>query len=176
MPSTFGSLEISKTGMMTYNAAIQTTAHNIANIETKGYSRQTANYEALVANKSSATVQGFGVGVVDVTRERNEYYDNKYIHTQSSYIKYETDKYYLNSLQDLICGNVTSDDKSRIMDAFDDFYSSLSNLVGNPNNLTIRTESATRAQTFAEYVKNMGESMKQLQDEANVEIKATVDQ
>ena len=176
MASTFGSMEISKTGMMTYNVAIQTTAHNIANIETKGYSRQTANYEALVANKSSSTVQGFGVGVVDVTRERNEYYDNKYIHTQSSYIKYETDKYYLNSLQDLICGNVTSDDKSRIMDAFDDFYSSLSNLVGNPNNLTIRTESATRAQTFAEYVKNMGESMKQLQDEANVEIKATVDQ
>ena len=176
MPSTFGTLEISKTGMMTYNAAIQTTAHNIANIETKGYSRQTANYEALVANKSSATVQGFGVGIVDITRDRNEYYDNKYIRTQSSYVKYETDKYYLNSLQDLICGNVTSDDKSRIMDAFDDFYSSLSNLVGNPNNLTIRTESATRAQTMAEYIQNMGESMRQLQDEANVEIKATVDQ
>ncbi len=176
MPSTFGSMEISKTGMMTYNAAIQTTAHNIANIETKGYSRQTANYEALVANKSSATVQGFGVGVVDVTRERNEYYDNKFIATQSAFSKYETDKYYLNSLQDLICGTVTSDDKSRIMDAFDDFYSSLSNLVGNPNNLTIRTEAITRAQTMAEYVKNMGKNLQQLQDEANVEIKTTVDQ
>ncbi len=176
MPSTFGSMEISKTGMLTYNAAIQTTAHNIANIETKGYSRQTANYEALVANKSSATVQGFGVGVVDVTRERNEYYDKKYIRTQSSYNKYDTDMYYLNSLQDLICGNVTSDDKSRIMDAFDDFYSSLSNLVGNPNNLTIRTEGITRAQTLAEYIQNMGTNMQQLQDEANTEIKSCVDQ
>ena len=176
MPSTFGSLEISKTGMMTYNAAIQTTAHNIANIETKGYSRQTANYEALVANKSAITVQGFGVGNVNVTRERNEYYDNKYIRTQSAYNKYDTDTYYLNALQDMICGNVTSDDKSRIMDAFDDFYSTLSNLVGNPNNLTIRTESATKAQTLAEYIQNMGESMRQLQDEANTEIKTTVDQ
>ncbi|MBO4396733.1 MAG: flagellar hook-associated protein FlgK [Eubacterium sp.] len=176
MPSTFGSMEISKTGMLTYNAAIQTTAHNIANIETKGYSRQTVNYEALVANKSSATVQGFGVGVVDVTRERNEYYDNKYIRTQSSYNKYDTDMYYLNSLQDLICGSVTSDDKSRIMDAFDDFYSSLSNLVGNPNNLTIRTEGITRAQTLAEYIQNMGTNMQQLQDEANTEIKSCVDQ
>ncbi len=176
MPSTFGSLEISKTGMMTYNAAIQTTAHNIANIETKGYSRQTANYEALVANKSAITVQGFGVGNVNVTRERNEYYDNKYIRTQSAFSKYDTDTYYLNALQDMICGNVTSDDKSRIMDAFDDFYASLSNLVGNPNNLTIRTEAATKAQTFAEYVQNMGKNMQQLQDEANVEIKTTVDQ
>ncbi len=176
MPSTFGSLEISKTGMMTYNAAIQTTAHNIANIETKGYSRQTANYEALVANKSAITVQGFGVGNVNVTRERNEYYDNKFIRTQSAFSKYDTDTYYLNALQDMICGNVTSDDKSRIMDAFDDFYASLSNLVGNPNNLTIRTEAATRAQTFAEYVQNMGKNMQQLQDEANIEIKTTVDQ
>ena len=176
MPSTFGSLEISKTGMMTYNAAIQTTAHNIANIETKGYSRQTANYEALVANKSAITVQGFGVGNVNVTRERNEYYDNKYIRTQSAFSKYDTDTYYLNALQDMICGNVTSDDKSRIMDAFDDFYSTLSNLVGNPNNLTIRTESTTKAQTLAEYIENMGESMRQLQDEANTEIKTTVDQ
>ncbi len=50
MPSTFGSLEISKTGMMTYNAAIQTTAHNIANIEINCYSLQTLNYDTLVAN------------------------------------------------------------------------------------------------------------------------------
>ena len=64
--------------------------------------------------------------------------------------------------------------KSRIMDAFDDFYSSLSNLVGNPNNLTIRTEASTRAQTMAEYIQNMGESMRQLQDEANTEIKIDV--
>ena len=113
---------------------------------------------------------------MNVTRERNEYYDNKYIHTQSAYIKYETDKYYLNSLQDLICGNVTSDDKSRIMDAFDDFYASLSNLVGNPNNQTIRTEASTRAQTLAEYIQNMGKNMQQLQDEANTEIKSSVDQ
>lgn len=169
-------MEISKTGMMVYNAAIQTTAHNIANIETKGYSRQSTNYEALVANKSSATVQGFGVGVTDVTRQRNEYYDNKYIKTQATYTKYNTDTYYLNSLQDLVCGNVTSDDKSRIMDAFDDFYSSLSNMVGNPNNSTIRTEASTRAQTMAEYIQNVGESMRQLQDEANTEIKTTVDQ
>ncbi|MBO5485357.1 MAG: hypothetical protein J5988_00280, partial [Eubacterium sp.] len=57
MASTFGSLEIAKSGMMTYNAALQTTAHNVANIETKGYSKQTANITSLVGNKSSITVQ-----------------------------------------------------------------------------------------------------------------------
>ena len=67
MASTFGSLEIAKSGMMTYNAALQTTAHNVANIETKGYSKQTANITSLVGNKSSITVQGFGVTVTEIS-------------------------------------------------------------------------------------------------------------
>ena len=53
MASTFGSLEIAKSGMMAYNAALQTTAHNVANIETKGYSKQTVNMVSLVGNKTS---------------------------------------------------------------------------------------------------------------------------
>lgn len=176
MASTFGSLEIAKSGMMTYNAALQTTAHNVANIETKGYSKQTTNITSLVGNKSSITVQGFGVTVTDITRERNEYYDTKYQSTTSTYNKYNTESYYLNALQDNICGNVTSDEKARMTDAFDDFNSVLSNLVGNPNNSTIRTQTVTTAQTFTEYVNSVAKNMQQLQDEANTEIKSCVDQ
>ena len=176
MASTFGSLEIAKSGMMTYNAALQTTAHNVANIETKGYSKQTTNITSMVGNKSSITVQGFGVTVTDITRERNEYYDTKYQSTTSTYNKYNTESYYLNALQDNICGNVTSDEKARMTDAFDDFNSVLSNLVGNPNNSTIRTQTVTTAQTFTEYVNSVAKNMQQLQDEANTEIKSCVDQ
>ena len=69
MASTFGSLEIAKSGMMAYNAALQTTAHNVANIETKGYSKQTVNMVSLVGNKTSVTVQGFGVNVASIHRK-----------------------------------------------------------------------------------------------------------
>lgn len=176
MASTFGSLEIAKSGMMAYNAALQTTAHNVANIETKGYSKQTANMASLVGNKSSLTVQGFGVTVTEITRQRNEYYDTKYQGATSTYNKYNTESYYLNALQDSICGNVTSDEKSRMTDAFDTFCSVLSNLVGNPNNSTIRTQAVTTAQTFTEFVNGVAKNMQQLQEEANTEIKNCVDQ
>lgn len=175
MASTFGSLEIAKSGMMAYNAALQTTAHNVANIETKGYSRQTANMVSVVGNKTSFTVQGFGVTVEGITRQRNEYYDTKYQGTTSTYNKYNTECYYLKALQDNICGNVTSDEKSRMTDAFDSFCGVLSNLVGNPENSTIRTQAITTAQTFTEYVNGVADSMQQLQDEANTEIKSCVE-
>ena len=111
MASTFGSFEIAKSGMMTYNQALQVTFHNVANVETKGYSKQTANITSMVGNKSSMIAQGFGVTVTDISRSRNEYYDTKYQLTNTSYNRYKTEAYYLSALQDQICGNVTSDDK-----------------------------------------------------------------
>lgn len=182
MASTFGSLEIAKSGMMTYNAAIQTTAHNVANIETEGYSKQTANVSSIVGNRTSLTVQGFGVEVTSITRQRNEYYDTKYQSTQTVYCKYSTESYYLNRIQDYICGVVTSDteittkDKSLITDAFDDFFATLSDLKGKPNNPTIRTQAVTRAQTFTEMVNSVAVNLQQLQDDANSEIKTCVEQ
>ena len=182
MASTFGSLEIAKSGMLTYNAALQTTAHNIANIETEGYSKQTVNVESMVANKTSVTVQGFGVNVKNITRQRNEYYDTKYQSTKSILSKYETESYYLNRLQDYICAKVTSDgslansDKALMSDAFDEFFSVLSNLVGNPNNSTIRTQAVTTAQTMTGMINNVATNLQALQEEANTEIKSSVDE
>lgn len=176
MASTFGTLEIAKSGMMTYNAALQTTAHNVANIETKGYSKQTVNTVSLVGNKTSVTVQGFGVNVASITRNRNEYFDTKYQKTQSTYSYYSTESYYLKALQDQICGNVTSDEKSRLTDAFDDFFGCLSNLRGNANNSTIRRQAVTLAETFTGYVNNIATGLQQLQDEANTQMKTCVDQ
>lgn len=176
MTSTFGSLEIAKSGMMTYNAALQTTAHNVANIETKGYSRQTTNMSSLVGNKTSITVQGYGVTVDSITRDRNEYYDTKYQKTQSLLNYYKTDAYYLKALQDHICGNVVGDDKSRLTDTFDDFFSALSNLKGNPANSTIRRQVVTLAETFTGYVNNVAVNLQKLQEEANAQIKTSVEQ
>lgn len=176
MASTFGSLEIAKSGMMVYNASIQTTAHNIANVETKGYSKQTVNTTSLVSNKTSVTVQGAGVNVVNITRNRNEYYDTKYQNTQSTYNKYKTESYYLTSMEDLIAGGIVSDDQATITSAFDEFYAALSNLRGNPNNMTIRTQAVTLAETFTEFVGAVATNLQQLQEEANTEIKTCVDQ
>lgn len=176
MASTFGSFEIAKSGMMTYNTSIQTTAHNVANIETKGYSRQVTNITSVVGKNNSFAVQGYGVEAVSITRSRSEYYDTKYQSTQSALSRYETETYFLNALQDAICGDVTADNKSRILDAFDDFYAAMSNLKGNPNNTTVRTQAATVAQTFTAFVNDMATKMQQLQDEANTNIKTCVEQ
>ena len=47
MPSTFFGLEIASSGLRASNAALNTTANNISNVNTEGYSRQAVKTEAM---------------------------------------------------------------------------------------------------------------------------------
>lgn len=176
MASTFGTLEIAKSGMMTYNAALQTVAHNIANIDTKGYSKQITNRTSTVCNKNAFLVQGTGVTVTHVSRLRNEYYDTKFQTFTSTYNKYSTEQYYLKSVEDIFTSGIVSEKGTPLSRSFDDFNATLSSLVGNPNNATLRTQLVTRGETFCEMVSTIASDLKQLQEEANTEIKTCVDQ
>ena len=80
MPSQFFGLNIAYTGLLASNAALNTTANNIANTETKGYSRQQVVSEAANALRTFTTYgcAGAGVDVLAIERIRDEFYDNKY--------------------------------------------------------------------------------------------------
>ena len=80
MPSTFFGLTIGSSGLNAANIALNTTSHNIANIETDGYSRQQVEATADNALRvySSYGMAGSGVAVIDVKQVRDSYYDYKY--------------------------------------------------------------------------------------------------
>lgn len=82
MPSTFSGFYISLRGMQAQQMALQTAAHNIANAETQGFSRQrailavTPPWPEPSVNSSGMVGQiGTGVEVTYVERMRDEYLD-----------------------------------------------------------------------------------------------------
>ena len=56
MPSQFFGLQIAGSGLRASNAALNTTANNISNAQTKGYSRQVVSQEANNALRMAAPV------------------------------------------------------------------------------------------------------------------------
>ena len=79
MPSQFFGLTIASSGLSAYQAALNTTANNISNEQTKGYSRQAANLSASDALRVNAKYgsMGSGVTVNSIKQIRSEYYDTK---------------------------------------------------------------------------------------------------
>ena len=63
MASTFFGLNIGKTGLYAYKAALNVTAHNIANAETEGYSRQVMGIQAGKPLRMNSTYGMAGPGV-----------------------------------------------------------------------------------------------------------------
>lgn len=172
--ATFQGLEIAKSGMMAYNASLQTAAHNLANIGTRGYSRQVVNTAAQTRNVSSIKVVGSGIYVQGIERQHNDYYDTKYERANATYSKYSTHAYYLNEVQ----RKLYAEDESvgGITTAFDNFCKCLNGLPGDAGSETRRKEIVTYADTFADFIKDSATDLKNLQEEANEEIKTCVDQ
>lgn len=172
--STFQGFEIAKSGMFTYNACMQTAAHNLANVGTKGYSRQTVKTCAQTRNVSSIKVIGAGAYVQEIVRERNEYYDVKYRKENATYNKYGTHSYYLKHVQNYLYEKEEED--GGITTAFDQFSKCLTGAVGDGGDSTKRKEITTVADTFTSFIQSTATDLRALQEEANEEIKSTVDQ
>ena len=91
MPNTFFGMTIGASGLFASNAAINTTAHNISNINTKGYTRQSVTQQAGFAIRvyKPYGAVGTGVAMVDIAQARSEYYDERYRHNNAQCGQYE---------------------------------------------------------------------------------------
>ena len=174
MGATFQGLEIAKSGMMAYNASMQTAAHNLANVGTKGYSRQVVKTAAQTRHVSSVKVEGSGVYVQGIERQRNEYYDVKYCKSNTTYYKYNTHSYYLNDIQKVLYAK--DEKQAGITTSFDEFCKRLTGTSTDAGSETRRKEIVSYAETFTSFVQETATNLKALQEEANEEIKTTVEQ
>ena len=73
MPGTFFGLSIGTSGLYASQAGLNTTAHNISNTETEGYSKQVAKQQAgsAIRVNSSYGMAGTGVDITGVQQIRD---------------------------------------------------------------------------------------------------------
>lgn len=176
MPSTFYGLNIAVSGMNTYNAWLNTTAHNISNTKTTGYSKQVVNQQAkkALSLKSSFGMQGSGVEVTDIVNTRDEYYDYKYRKSTTTFGYYDSAKYYMSSMEDYL---YVKDEKSGgLSTSLDSFFKSLINMTTDSTDTTKRAEAAGYADALGEYARKMSTNLQTLQADLNTEISNTVRQ
>jgi len=99
MANGMSSLMIGASGLKTSQTALNTTAHNLANINTKGYTRQQiafrdVQYVKLPGGYKSpvTSTYGLGVGVHEIRRIRDEFIDRAY-RSENSRLGYYSSQY-----------------------------------------------------------------------------------
>ncbi len=173
MSSTFFGLNIGWSALNAYSASINTTANNVSNANTPGYSKQVVNLEAKAAlrNHTYGTL-GSGVDAVSITQLRNTYYDVKYWTNNSKVGQYEKKVYYMSQIE-----NLYRDDSVNLA-GFEKLYTkmfkSMDSLKGSPADLYIRKQFINEAQSMMDYFNSMYSNLQDMQSDCNQEVKALV--
>lgn len=173
MPSQFFGLYIAGSGLRAANAALNTTANNIANAQTEGYSRQQVTQQANNALRVFATYgcAGAGVDTIAIERVRDHFYDVKYWDNNSKYGEYSVKQYYMKMIEDYFDDNNTSGFTA----IFNKFSNALQSVTTNSSSAESKQQFIAAAKSLTDYFNNMYGDLQELQKDINLEIKQHVD-
>lgn len=173
MTNTFFGLTIGGSGLSASSVAINTTAHNISNINTPGYTKQVATQQAKGAIRvyqDYGTV-GTGVNVQSIDQLRSSYYDTKYWQANTNHGQYSALDNYSTLIEDYL-------DEFNL-DGFTKEYSNLFNAINDlqrdPTSVVGRNQFVNYAQSICEYFNILSANLTNVQKQANDEVKSTVD-
>ena len=173
MPSQFFGLSIASSGIRAANAALNTTANNIANVHTEGYSRQQVTQEAADALRLFTTYgcAGAGVDTVAIERVRDSFYDMRFRNNNSTLGEYDIKKYYTDNIQQYL----DDDGDTGFAAIFNTFRNTLSGLTPDGVSRDSKATFIAAAQKMAEYFNNTAGNLQALQKDINEEIRLRVE-
>lgn len=173
MASTFLGLNTAYTGLQAAQASVNTTSHNISNVNTEGFARQTASSQADNALRTYSSYGTLGTGVVvnSIEQIRDSYYDIKFRNNNSNVGAYSVYENYMNQIEDYL------DDYSLdgMTSEWDSFFVALTELQKNPADDTVKNNVISSGQSLAEYFNNLYTNLQNIQKDANEEIKNQCD-
>ena len=174
MASQFFGLNIGSSALSTFQVAVNTTANNIANVKTDGYSRQTTEIRSTKALRVTAKYGSTGTGVeaTQITQERDLYYDDKYWTNNAKTGYYEQNLYYLNQIETIFQDDNIQDGFASI---FASMFNALDSLKMNAADANVRNQFINQAQMLCTYFNSVSGQLDSIQEDCNEEIKNQVD-
>jgi flagellar hook-associated protein 1 len=163
-------LSIANTALRASQAAVSVTAHNLANAETEGYSRQRAVLGEGFPTYTPEGAYGTGVRVLNVARVRDEYTNTTVRRETSLQREFDTRSEVLTRVESLL-GEPGEQGISAGLDAF---FSAWSELSTNPTSGAARTVLRDQAVDLTERFQRMGSGFEQLRLEATERLEGSV--
>jgi flagellar hook-associated protein 1 FlgK len=177
--SLMGGLYVGATALKTSSNALNTVAHNLANVDTTGYTRQqvslaTRHYNILSTSASAISYQEVGLGVkyAEVKQVRDYFLDKTYRQEYGREAFYGVSSDTLTDVEDVL-GEGTND--SGFSTALSDFWSTVQELAQDPSSSVTQGLFISKAQTMLSQASTIYKSITSYQDNLNTQVKTEVD-
>lgn len=173
-----GSLYVGNSGLQTSQNALNTTAHNITNADTKGYVRQQTllgdrNYNTLSIDASSIANKQTGLGVLyqQVRQVRDVFLDQTY-REENGRLAFYTTEFDATSEIETLLGEM---DGASFESSINDLWIAVQELSKDPGSSVTQGLLMQRAYAFVTDAQAVYQGLCSYQDNMNKEIKISVD-
>lgn len=178
MSGLLGSLQSARSGMSVSQASIQTTSHNINNLNTPGYSRQRVEQKARSAysypgynSQLGAGQLGTGVEVTDIVRVRNAFYDFQFRNESHTYgqigVKYD----HYTTMETIF----NEPSETGISSSLSNFFMGWQELSKNPNDLGAKDIVIQNSDYLAKNISNVYKKLNELSEHAKKKLNENID-
>ncbi len=165
------SLQIGRSALLSYQAALQVVGNNISNAGNAGYTRQSADLAALPPPYGGSTVPiGNGVTVAGIRRNISEAVESRLRQAQSDQSSAQAEDSTLARLESVL--NALGD--SNLSTQMEKFFKSIGDVQNSPENLSLRTIVLSNGTQLAQSLQQTRRDIVATRNEANQEIASSV--
>ena len=162
-------LTTSVTGMLAFQRALAMTAHNIANVNTPGYSRQVAEFTTRAGQGTGNGFIGAGTQIATIKRIYDVLLAQQLRTSTSGFARFST----LNSLSTKIDG-LLADPATGLNSTLQSFFNSVQDMANDPASIPTRQALLGEASNLVQRFRGLDDRLSEIELELNQRINQSV--
>ena len=169
--SGFG-LDTALSGLTANQRALEVTGHNVSNLNTAGYSRQSVVMASAQTRTLGSWRVEMGVDIHEIRQIRHLFNDNIYRSESNNLGYWEARSKAIADVEAILGEPMTAG----IQSALNNFWDAWQELSKSPESLTTRALLKQRSESLVEHLNHVGTQLNKLQADLNNEIKTRIDE
>lgn len=162
-------LGIGVSALLSYQRKLATTGHNIANVNTPGYSRQRTELTERIPQFGGTGYIGTGVEVVTTERVYSQFLVNEMRSSTTTYKQTETFHQYASGVDRLL-----ADTQSGLQPALDGFFNAVQQLSDFPSSSAVRQTVYSEAESLVARFDTLSQQLRTMRQSADLQLRNTV--
>lgn len=164
-----GILGSALSGLIAFQRSLDTTSHNIANVNTDGYSRQRVELSTRPAEFTGAGYIGQGVNVAMVSRNYDQFISNQLISSTSAFAETST----LSALASQV-DDITANEATGLSPTLKVFFNSVNEVANDPASLPARQVMTSEAESLTQQFNTLSSQFENLRAQINTKMQVTI--
>jgi len=164
-------LNTAVSGLLSFQRALSTTSHNIANVNTPGYSRQTVEFNVNNPSFFGGNFYGNGVQIESIARSYDQFLTREVRVTTSTYARTDRFSELTSHIDDIL-----ADPQGGISPILAEFFAAVQDVADDPASSTARYAMINTAETLAARYQSIDSRFDELAQNTRNDVSAVVDE